>query len=364
MNPVKREENTSLSATEYDQSTRPEVSQDTNMEQTCVGTPVDHSPPDNRECSSTSKLKCEVNGFEAFLKTQNPNWRISEKCCFTFTLNESSRKSDRSVFTASGELNDNIYSALTANDDFCQRMGKNMDIFVYEDKTIEGYVNLGMPLKCLPKDSHFTIWVVRRKNMKETDQILRQCENPDTECILFHIEAIGEIIKKIVKINELHEKATTLCVYAPKGETVKEALCKDGRFRVDLDQREWELKEGCKNIYGKQTKVEHVSGKTLKMNIYKKPSVKSTPTKIKQKNKSATHEISPQNQNQIWEPEIDGETEDVEHSQEKVSPPQSLRHNSSKITSHYQKNYKRKNREQKPHLAPCKALSNHLLGDA
>ncbi|XP_023612321.1 protein FAM111B-like [Myotis lucifugus] len=87
MNPVKREENTSLSATEYDQSTRPEVSQDTGTEQSCAGTPDDHSPSDNRGCSSTIALKCEVSGYETSLKTQNPNGIISERRNFTFTGN-------------------------------------------------------------------------------------------------------------------------------------------------------------------------------------------------------------------------------------------------------------------------------------
>ncbi|XP_036181656.1 protein FAM111B [Myotis myotis] len=367
MNPVKREENTSLSATEYDQSTRPEVSEDTGTEQTCAGTPDDHSPSDNRGCSSTIALKCEVSGHETSLKTQNPNGRVSERRNFTFSWAERSGKLDHSENAASGELNESIYSALTANENFRERMEKhlNKNINAYGEKTIRGCVNLGMPLKCLPTGSHLKIFFSKRKGNKkendtsstgENDQLLRPYENPnDVECILFHVLAIGKETKTIVKSRAFHEKASTLCVYALKGETIQEALCKDGRFRPDLDQLKWKLIENHKKVYEKQSKVEDVSGKTLEMEIPKKPSGKKrTHKEIEQKNESATGEISPQNQMpsqvQVLKPETDGETEDVEYSRKKVFPPRSLGHDIenkrrrtiSEIKDHYRKNHKRK----------------------
>ncbi|XP_006092087.1 protein FAM111B isoform X2 [Myotis lucifugus] len=367
MNPVKGEENTSLSATEYDQSTRPEVSQDTGTEQSCAGTPDDHSPSDNRGCSSTIALKCEVSGHETSLKTQNPNGRVSERRNFTFSWAERSGKLDHSENAASGELNESIYSALTANENFWVRMEKhlNKNINAYEEKTIRGCVNLGMPLKCLPTGSHLKIFFSKRKGNKkendtsstgENDQLLRPYRNPkDVECILFHVLAIGKETKTIVKSREFHEKSSTLCVYALKGETIQEALCKDGRFRPDLDQLKWKLIENHKKVYEKQSRVEDVSGKTLEMEIPKKPSGKKrTHKKIKQKNESATGEISSRDQMpsqvQFLEPEVDGETEDVEYSRKEVLPPRSLGHDIenkrrrtiSEIKDHYRKNHKRK----------------------
>ncbi|XP_070282698.1 serine protease FAM111B-like [Myotis yumanensis] len=367
MNPMKREENTSLSATEYDQSTRPEVSQDTGTEQSCAGTPDDHSPSDNRGCSSTIALKCEVSGHETSLKTQNPNGRVSERRNFTFSWAERFGKLDHSENAASGELNESIYSALTANENFCVRMEKhfNKNINAYEEKTIRGCVNLGMPLKCLPTGSHLKIFFSKRKGDKkendtsstgENDQLLRPYENPnDVECILFHVLAIGKDTKTIVKSREFHEKASTLCVYALKGETIQEALCKDGRFRPDLDQLKWKLIENHKKVYEKQSRVEDVSGKTLEMEIPKKPSGKKrTHKEIEQKNEGATGEINPRDQMpsqvQVLEPEIGGETEDVEYSPKKVFPPRSLGHDIenkrrrtiSEIKDHYRKNHKRK----------------------
>lgn len=371
MNPVKLEKNKSLSATEYDQSTRPEVSQDTALEQTDAGTPDDHSAPDNRGCSSSVAVG-----------------RDREKHYFTFSWDKRFGKLDRRVYTASGELNDNIYSALTASINLHERLKKhfNKNIFAYEEKTIGGYVNLGMPLKCLPPECHLKISFYKGKRNKtendtsstrENDQLFRRYKNPnDVQCILFQVVAIGKVTKNIVKIRRLHEKASTLCVYALKGETIQEALCKDGRFRSDLDQLKWRLIEDYKKFYEKQSRVEDVWGKTLEMEISKEPALKKcTHKEIEQKNESATGEISPQDlmpsQLQVLKPEAGGETEDVEYSRTKVFPPRSLRHDIkdkkhrpiSEIKNHYRKDHKRKYRKQvspirqRPHLDMQSAIN-------
>lgn len=378
---MKPEENKSFSATGNDQSTRPKVSEDV-VKQTCSGTPVDHSLVDTREGSGTVKLKSEVIKQETSHEIQNPNLSTNKKCCFTFTLNDSSRKSDRSIFTTYGELNENIYSALKANDNFSERMENhfNKNIIAYEEKTIEGYVNLGMPLKCLPKGSHFKITFGQRKsNQEEDDQILRQCENPNIECILFHIVAVGKSIKKILKIKELHERGSTLCIYALKGETIKEALCKDGRFRSDLDKFEWKLMEGHNKIHGKQSMVDEVSEKVLEMDIFKKRSVrKGTCRKIKRENENATDEISPshpiQNKIKVHEQEKDATTEDAEHNREEILPPQSLGHDIEgkkcrtivRVRHYYNNNFNRRYRKkisrvrQRPHKAVHFAIDEDI----
>ncbi|XP_010811254.2 serine protease FAM111B isoform X2 [Bos taurus] len=359
MNFIKTEENTSFSATGNDQSTRPEASKDTVIEEACSGTPVDQSLSDIRERNSTIKVKSEVIEQETSSERQNPHVSTSEKCLFTFSLNERRRKLDHRVFTAFGGPNENIYSVLSADDHFSERMKKhvNKNIIVYEEETIKAYINLGMPLRCLPSGSHLKITFGQRSNEKD-DQVLRPCKNPDTECILFHVVAIGKTRKMIVKINELHVQGTTLCVYALKGETIKEALCNDGRFLSNLDTLEWTLRDH-KNIYGKQSIVDIVSGKVLELEILKKLSIKKcTHIKIKPEDENATADISlqalTQSKSKAHEPEKDGETEDVEHNREKILPCQSLgldikhktRRSISKIKRYYNNNlYKRLRRK-------------------
>ncbi|XP_045870249.1 serine protease FAM111B [Meles meles] len=324
MNSMKPEENKSFTATENGQSSRPEDSKDTVLTQTCVGPPAAHTLSDSKGRSSLVKLKSEVK-HEASVEIQNPDLNTSKKCFFTFSLNKCSGKSDLSVFTAHGKLTENIYSALRANGNFSKRMEKhlNKNIFVYEKNTIGGYVNLGMPLKCLPENAHFNITPGPKKSDPEDDQILRQCENPNMECILFHVVSAGRNVKKILKIKEVYEKGSTLCIYALKGETIEEAIIKDGRFRSDLDEFEWEVREGHQKIHGKQSLVDEVSGKTLEMDIFKKRVSKGTPKKIKQ-NENANDETSPRNQ--IKSEIKEHEPEDVEANREKTAPSQNLAH--------------------------------------
>ncbi|KAL0627814.1 Protein FAM111B [Plecturocebus cupreus] len=170
---------------------------DTVIKQTCADTPVDHCLSGIRECSSTFKLKSEINKHETALEIQNPNLNNRE-CCFTFTLNENSRKLDHTY----GKPSESIDSALSANEHFSERMKNhcNKNIIIYEEKT----------------------------SSEEGGHILRQCENPNMECILFYVVAVGRTIKNIVKIKELHAKGHKLCIYALKCETFKETLCKDG----------------------------------------------------------------------------------------------------------------------------------------
>lgn len=367
MNSMNPEENKSFTATENGQSRRPEDSKDTVLTQTRLGSPAAHSLSDSKERSSLVKLKSEVK-HKASVEIQNPDLNTREKCFFTFSFNKPSGKSDFSVFTAHGEPTENIYSALRANDNFSKRMEKhlNKNIFVYEKNTIGGYVNLGMPLKCLPENAHFNITPGPKKSGLEDDQILRQCENPNMECVLFHVASAGRSVKKILKMKEIYEKRSTLCIYAFKGETIKEALLKDSRFRSDLDEFEWEVREGHQKIHGKESLVDEVSGKTLEMDIFKKHVSKGTPKKIKQ-NENA-NETSPRNQIQSeikeHEPETDGETEDVEANREKIVPPQNLAHDIAgkkrrtiaRIRSYYSNSFNRRHgknnsrHRQRPHV--------------
>ncbi|XP_064144096.1 serine protease FAM111B [Loxodonta africana] len=277
MNFIKTEENKSFSDSENDQGSRPKFSEDAVMKQTSSNTPEGPSLPDVPECRSTSELRNDVSKRETAPKISNLNFTIKKQCHFTFTLNESSRKLDLCVLNAYGKPNESIFSALKANDTFKKRMENhsNKNIIVYGEKEIDGYINLGMPLKCLPRDSHFRVtFGERNSNQQEGGQILRHCEDPNIECILFHVVAVGKSIKKILKVKELHVKGGTLCIYALKGETIKEALCKDGRFRSDLNELEWKLMEGHKNIHEKESPVEEVSRKVLEMHIFRGGPVK------------------------------------------------------------------------------------------
>ncbi|XP_066217435.1 serine protease FAM111B [Saccopteryx leptura] len=369
MNPVERGENQSLRATENDQSTRPEVSKDTVLKQTCSSIPVDHSPSHISESNRAIKIKQEFSGGEASHKSQNPNASTNGEHFFKFTL-----KSDNIKFTGHGKPNESIYSALRANDIFRERMKNpyNKNILVWEEKTIKGYINLGMPLKCLPAGSKLKISLGKTKRDEGDGQILRECENPNNEIILFRLVAVGKTIKKIVKIRGLHKKGHFLCIYAMKGETLKEALCNDGRLRSDLDEFEWELMGKHKNSHGKQSTVEEVSGKVLELDIYNNPSVKKrTHKKTEQNSGNVTGEMGPQDpmpsQIQDHEPERDGGAEDVERNLENVLPPRRLGHDiegKRRRTIFRIKNYYHLNRKHRKRPRPRLVMETALTQDS
>lgn len=249
---------------------------------------------------------------------------VGEKCSFTFSLNKDSGLE----FDASGERNASIYSALRSSDTFMDMMAKHhhKHIIPYENRKINSYVNLGMPLKCLPRGCHLQITVSKEKNNQEDEQILRQYENPDIECVRFYVAARGKTVKKIVKLKDLHRDGRVLCVYALKGETVSEALCKDGRFRSDLETLPWKLRDSLRKVYEKQSTVERVSHKQLEIDIPQKPSGrKGTHAKIKQESGNAIHEVGPreamQTETEVHEPENDRDAENKEHGHENVPAP-------------------------------------------
>ncbi|XP_053515243.1 serine protease FAM111B [Artibeus jamaicensis] len=383
MNPVKCEENKSLGAIEKDQTSRPEVTKDIVTKQTCPGTTVDPSPSDAGKCSST--VQREGGGHLASPKIQSSGLSRSGKCCFRFTFKEGSGKRDHSVFRACGQLNESIDSALRANENVLKRIENclNKNIFAYGQEAIQGYINLGMPLKCLPEGSKLEISIGQRKGTQEEgDQILRHYENPSIECVLFHVVAIGRTRRTIVSNRALHETGSTLCIYALKGETLRDALCKDGRFRSDLDEFEWKLIENHTNIHGKQSTVEEVAGKTLELDISKKPPArKRTPLKTEQKNENATGEIRPYDvmprQTQVHQAEPDGESEGVEHDRENVLPLRSLgnglegkkhRTNSRSKNDYRESNRKRRKQTsqalERPRLHMESAINWDMQGEA
>ncbi|XP_007519657.1 serine protease FAM111B [Erinaceus europaeus] len=354
---IKLETNQSPSATENEPSSKPETSEDVVTKQTRSGTSADNSASDTGECGSSRTFKREVKQ-ETYLGIQNPHLSSHEKCHFTFTLDIKSRKPDHSEYNAYGELNENVYSALRAHDIFSKKMEEHVakDIRIYEERHIKGYINPGMPLKCLPKDSHLKITFYQiRKHQKKGNKILRECENPNIECILFHIVAVGKNTKTIVKMNELHQPGTTLCVYALKGETIKEALCKDGRFRSDLKDLDWKLVEVHKTIYGRESKVEEVSGKTLEIDISKNYIKKAPPQNTKPKKEHHTDEVSPSGQERpkgkLDDPERGG-TGDREQNRENIVSRPGIGHDVEatkrrtilEIKNYYSGNVKRKYR--------------------
>uniref|UniRef100_A0A8C3W1Y0 Protein FAM111A n=1 Tax=Catagonus wagneri TaxID=51154 RepID=A0A8C3W1Y0_9CETA len=91
--------------------------------------------------------------------------------------------------------------------------------------------------------------------------VVRHHKNASTDCVKFYIHAVGKTRKEIVKCGALHKEGNFLCVYAFKGETIKNALCEDGRFSSILKNDDWKLTEGPNSILESSQLVDNLEGK-------------------------------------------------------------------------------------------------------
>ncbi|XP_065447080.1 LOW QUALITY PROTEIN: serine protease FAM111B-like [Chrysemys picta bellii] len=163
-----------------------------------------------------------------------------------FTVNLGDGGKDHVV---TGKIHDSIYKALTAQADIHARLDKEKgkEMHLLGKKGIEEYVNLGMPLKYIPENSHFEMnfYKVNRNPIRRHGGI-RQFESKGKKCIIFYISSVGSRLEnnaryRILWCQQLVKDLIKLCVFAPEGETIKDALCKDGRFHSCLDKKEWKM---------------------------------------------------------------------------------------------------------------------------
>ncbi|XP_066107691.1 serine protease FAM111A-like [Saccopteryx bilineata] len=136
---------------------------------------------------------------------------------------------------------------------------------------IEGYINLGMPLCCFPDDCHLEITFTRSKSeQKEENQIFGRHDKASTDCVKFLIHATEKKGKRIIKCGELHKQGCKLCVYAFKGETIKDAIYKDGRFLSVLEDYDWKLIENLACVVESTQRVDDLEGKFFQVEVGKR----------------------------------------------------------------------------------------------
>ncbi|KAK2100409.1 hypothetical protein P7K49_021757 [Saguinus oedipus] len=147
---------------------------------------------------------------------------------------------------------------------------QGQEMLVRGAEGIEGYINLGMPLNCLPERCHVVVTFSQSKSKQKKDnQVFGRHDKASTDCVKFYIHAIGigKYNRKIVKCGKLHKKGYKLCVYAFKGETIKDALCKDGRFRSFLENDDWKLIENHDSILENTQLVDELEGKFFQVEV-------------------------------------------------------------------------------------------------
>ncbi|XP_074192525.1 serine protease FAM111A [Rhinolophus sinicus] len=172
----------------------------------------------------------------------------------------------RVAYNEQGSLFEALNTLEAVEEERKAHQGKEM--LVRGTQGIEGYLNLGMPLRCFPETCHLLITFAQSKRQqKEENQIFGRHEKASTDCVKFFIHAKGKNKKKIVKCGELDKDGCKFCVYAFKGETIHDALCKDGRFIPLLENREWKLIEKLDSIVESKQPVDGLEGKLFQVEV-------------------------------------------------------------------------------------------------
>lgn len=144
---------------------------------------------------------------------------------------------------------------------------------------IAGYLNLGMPLVCLPEESQVEITFSKSGGeQKEDNRVFSWQDKASTDCVKFYIQAVGKTRRRIVKCGELHKEGNKLCVFGFKGETIKDVLCKDGRFLSFLENERWKLIRDLVSIRESTQVVDEIEGKLFQLEVIKKKSTRGPAT--------------------------------------------------------------------------------------
>ncbi|XP_054555120.1 serine protease FAM111A-like [Talpa occidentalis] len=189
-----------------------------------------------------------------------------------------------------GSWRASLYEVLTnESEDLKKKIDsqKGKEILIQGIKGIDAAINPGMPLSCLPENCHVEITFVKSKSKhKKENQIFGRFDHGSGECVKFYIHAIGKERKKIVKFPGLHRKGGKLCIYAFKGETIRQALCKDGRLLPFLKDHGWKLIENADTILESTQLVDDIEERVFEVEFEKRLT-----------RANATENAEPQNRN-------------------------------------------------------------------
>ncbi|KAM6160105.1 LOW QUALITY PROTEIN: serine protease FAM111A [Erethizon dorsatum] len=138
---------------------------------------------------------------------------------------------------------------------------------------IEGSLDLRKPLSCFPNESNVEITFSKCVSEQKNNQVFGRRDRTSTDC-KFYIHAIRKTRKRIVKCRELHKEGNKLRIFGFKGETIKDALCKDGRFLPFLKNDHWKLISNLDSIVESTQVFSEIEGKLVQTAAEKRSSTK------------------------------------------------------------------------------------------
>ncbi|EHA98798.1 Protein FAM111A [Heterocephalus glaber] len=248
-------------------------------------------PKEQQNSSSISQVKVRsskrlrditnTQGQGCSFPTQTPEDQTTPLKTIYVTLKVNPRKHQNMANMLTHSERASLYEALHTLDAVKEeaKTHQGREMLVCGKEGIEGFLNLTMPLSCLPNGSHVEITFSRRvSEQKDDNKVFGCCDQASTDCVKFYIHAVGKARKRVTKCEELCKKGNKLCVFGIKGETIKDALCRDGRFLSLLETHHWRLIGTLTSSVESGQLVDAMEGKLYQLEVEKRNSRRAAAT--------------------------------------------------------------------------------------
>ncbi|KAJ7344191.1 hypothetical protein JRQ81_000141 [Phrynocephalus forsythii] len=190
-----------------------------------------------------------------------------------------------------GKIHDNILTTLRASKDVSAWMDKEKgkEVYLIGKKGMKGCINLGMPLKYVPDGSQFEMKFYPSKRKGSNSKLAYRQYNSRKNCVLFYVAPTAKIYetnkplsREIIRCKQLLKENCDLCIFAPQKETIRDALCNDGRFVPTLREEDWILMEKNK-VISSSLPVKRMSNKNFCVHLKtKRPAMRGKSANTRQ----------------------------------------------------------------------------------
>ncbi|XP_036453734.1 protein FAM111A-like isoform X2 [Colossoma macropomum] len=164
-----------------------------------------------------------------------------------------------------------VLEALLSNKNFkgIYKKNRGKETVIQREKVPRGAVPTDFPCCLIDDDELLDIKFIKSSgnSSSENKPVLRSLMNSTENFIVFNIKTRGgRTVKRLMKNQELKQVVDDVCVFALKGEKVKEALRRDGRFSRVIFRKHCGLSElGSEIITDMSNTVDHLHEKHFKV---------------------------------------------------------------------------------------------------
>ncbi|XP_060739429.1 serine protease FAM111A-like [Tachysurus vachellii] len=150
--------------------------------------------------------------------------------------------------------------------------GRNKEIVIRREQMQRAAVTPHFPCCLLNDNELLDLKFIRSGENSNTAKPPKFTVHPRENLVCFYIQTRGdENIRRLMKSNELTRTVNYVCVYAVKGEKVKVALKRDGRFNGVIFRKGALYEQQTESIMNLSNLVDHLDGKQFQVKVSPHP---------------------------------------------------------------------------------------------